>query len=95
MLAGRPSASAGYRAAISCDGTFRKRQAKPAMSAYRGRPDIRKKNLVLPNNDVLREVNQRDESFSNTEGALTDLQAKLERFETLAAECNLIGGGPE
>jgi len=23
---------------------------------------------------------------------MTDLQAKLERFETLAAECNLIGG---
>ena len=30
--------------------------------------------------------------FSKTEGAMTDLQAKLERFETLAAECNLIGG---
>ena len=23
---------------------------------------------------------------------MTDLQAKLERFETLAVECNLIGG---
>ena len=30
--------------------------------------------------------------FCKTEGAMTDLQAKLERFETLAVECNLIGG---
>ena len=30
--------------------------------------------------------------FDKTGGAMTDLQAKLERFETLAAECNLIGG---
>jgi hypothetical protein len=53
------------------------------------------KKIVLSDNDVRRDVIRRrnfDGFPSGVRGcaAMTDLEGKLERFETLAAECELI-----
>jgi hypothetical protein len=53
------------------------------------------KKIVRPDNDVRRDVIQRRNFDGLPRGvrgcaAMTDLEGKLERFETLAAECELI-----
>jgi hypothetical protein len=62
-------------------------------SGTQGLSSVEQVKIVLPDNDVRSDVIRRrslDLSQLLRGDAMTDLEAKLERFETLAAECELI-----
>ena len=66
----------------------------PSHAAAEARAGAGKLKIVLPHNDVSDDVSQRRRlivvSWRWGDAAMIDFSAKLEQFETLAAECELI-----